>query len=101
MDDNLVAALEKHWRLAEHAHTAGRAAEDHVANLSSQVGTGGREEKIRTYNYKDDRVTDHRLKNNFALNRVIEGHLGDIFDACISYDQSAQLESLSTESTAA
>ena len=67
----------------------------------SQVGTGGREEKIRTYNYKDDRVTDHRLKNNFALNRVIEGHLGDIFDACISYDQSAQLESLSTESTAA
>ena len=64
----------------------------------SQVGTGGREEKIRTYNYKDDRVSDHRIKQNFPLNKVIEGELAIVIDALVSYDQSAQLEALAAES---
>ncbi len=63
----------------------------------SQVGTGGREEKIRTYNYKDDRVSDHRIKQNFALNKVIEGDLGEVLDSCVSFDQRAQLEALAEE----
>ena len=63
----------------------------------SQVGTGGREEKIRTYNYKDDRVSDHRIKQNFPLNKVIEGELVLVIDALVSYDQSAQLEVLAAE----
>ncbi|XP_040931829.1 peptide chain release factor APG3, chloroplastic isoform X2 [Gossypium hirsutum] len=41
----------------------------------SQVGTGARAEKIRTYNYKDNRVTDHRLKMNFELTSFLEGDI--------------------------
>jgi len=39
----------------------------------SQVGTGSRSEKIRTYNYKDNRLTDHRLNQNFSLDRILDG----------------------------
>ncbi|KAK9084161.1 hypothetical protein Scep_030632 [Stephania cephalantha] len=41
----------------------------------SQVGTGARAEKIRTYNYKDNRVTDHRLKMNFELTSFLDGDI--------------------------
>jgi protein subunit release factor A len=40
------------------------------AKRMSQVGTGDRSEKIKTYNYKDGRCSDHRLKQNFDLNKV-------------------------------
>ena len=39
-----------------------------------QVGTGSRSEKIRTYNYKDNRGSDHRTKENYDLNGVLEGN---------------------------
>ena len=58
----------------------------------SQVGTGDRSEKIRTYNYPQNRVTDHRI--NFTLNqldRVMEGKLGDILAALEEYDQKLKL----------
>ena len=64
----------------------------------SQVGTGGRSEKIRTYNYKDSRVTDHRLGVNFNLESVLEGDLEDLIQACISQDQQERLSEL-TEKT--
>ncbi len=60
----------------------------------SQVGTGGREEKIRTYNYKDDRVSEHRINQNFPLARVLEGGLDALMDALIAYDQKLKLEEL-------
>ncbi len=60
----------------------------------SQVGTGGREEKIRTYNYKDDRVSEHRINQNFPLRRVIEGDMGDVFNALSAYDQQLRLQEL-------
>ncbi len=63
----------------------------------NQVGTGDRSEKIKTYNYKDDRVTDHRLGQNFALQKVIEGQLEDMFNACIAYDQQMKLEELAIQ----
>ncbi len=63
----------------------------------NQVGTGDRSEKIKTYNYKDDRLTDHRLGQNFPLQKVIEGQLEDIFAACIAYDQQLKLEELATQ----
>jgi peptide chain release factor 1 len=48
--------------------------QDEVKELRlGQVGTGSRSEKIRTYNYKDNRATDHRLNENFSLNSVLEG----------------------------
>lgn len=42
----------------------------------TQVGTGDRSEKIKTYNYKDSRVSDHRIKANFDLNKCLEGVWG-------------------------
>lgn len=60
----------------------------------NQVGTGGREEKIRTYNYKDDRVSEHRIQTNFVLRTIIEGGLGELFDTLAAYDQKALLEEL-------
>lgn len=60
----------------------------------SQVGTGARSEKIRTYNYKDNRATDHRLNQNFPLEKVLIGDLELILETCIAQDQQAQLEEL-------
>ncbi|MDY7022369.1 MAG: peptide chain release factor 1 [Cyanobacteria bacterium J06592_8] len=67
----------------------------------SQVGTGARSEKIRTYNYKDNRVTDHRLGQNFSLNPVLEGGLDDVVDACVFTDQQERLLELANSSTVA
>ncbi len=65
----------------------------------SQVGTGSRSEKIRTYNYKDNRVTDHRLNQNFGLNPILEGDLETLIQTCISQDQQDQLEEMARESS--
>ena len=64
----------------------------------SQVGTGGRSEKIRTYNYKDNRVTDHRLGVNFNLEPVLEGNIEDLIQSCISQDQQERLAELTEKS---
>jgi peptide chain release factor 1 len=64
----------------------------------SQVGTGSRSEKIRTYNYKDNRVTDHRLGQNFSLAPVLEGDLETIIQSCIGQDQQERLEELAASS---
>jgi len=63
----------------------------------SQVGTGSRSEKIRTYNYKDNRVTDHRLGQNFALESILEGDLDLVIQSCIGRDQEEQLAALAQE----
>lgn len=57
-----------------------------------KVGTGERSEKIRTYNYPQNRVTDHRI--NFTiqkLDRVMEGEIDEVIDALVHYDQSMKL----------
>jgi peptide chain release factor 1 len=64
-----------------------------------QVGTGSRSEKIRTYNYKDSRVTDHRLGQNFSLPPVLEGDLEEVIQTCISQDQQERLEQLAAETS--
>ncbi len=63
----------------------------------AQVGTGDRSEKIRTYNYKDNRTTDHRLGLNFALEPVLEGQLDDLIQACIAEEQRLKMEALSEQ----
>ncbi len=68
-----------------------------ASQRKSQVGSGSRSEKIRTYNYKDSRVTDHRLNQNFTLNTALQGDIDDIIQTCISRDQQAQLEALAAE----
>lgn len=67
----------------------------------SQVGTGARSEKIRTYNYKDNRITDHRLGENFSLASALEGDVEGIIQACISQDQQERLEELARSSNIA
>ena len=57
-----------------------------------KVGTGERSEKIRTYNYPQNRVTDHRIGFTIQkLDRVIEGELDEVIDALIHYDQSMKM----------
>jgi peptide chain release factor 1 len=68
-------------------------AQERSARLA-QVGTGDRSEKIRTYNVKDNRATDHRLGRHFSLDPVLNGELADLIGACIAADQSRQLEEL-------
>jgi peptide chain release factor 1 len=63
----------------------------------SQVGTGSRSEKIRTYNYKDSRVTDHRLNQNFPLDTALQGKIEDMVQTCITRDQQDQLEAMAAE----
>ena len=57
-----------------------------------KIGTGERSEKIRTYNYPQNRVTDHRIGFTIQkLDRVIEGELDEVIEALIHYDQSVKL----------
>ena len=59
----------------------------------SKIGTGDRAEKIRTYNYPQNRVTDHRIGfTTNSLDRVMDGALDDIIDALIQEDQKRKLE---------
>jgi len=60
-----------------------------------QVGTGARSEKIRTYNWKDGRCSDHRLGQNFPLQLFLSGDLLSIHQKCIADDQQASIQALS------
>jgi len=68
-----------------------------ISSRRMQVGTGERSEKIRTYNYKDNRVTDHRLNQNFDLRAVIEGELEDMVQSCIGLYQKELLAELANQ----
>ena len=62
------------------------------AERRSKIGTGDRSEKIRTYNYPQNRVTDHRIgytTNN--LDRIMNGKLGEVIEALITEDQRRKL----------
>ncbi len=63
------------------------------AERRSMVGTGGRSEKIRTYNFKENRVTDHRIKLTLhKLDQVMGGDLDELVNSLIAADRSAQLD---------
>ena len=68
-------------------------AHDAEAELrKSQIGTGDRSEKIRTYNFPQGRVTDHRIGLTlYKLDKVMNGDIQEIIDACIAADQAAKL----------
>ena len=58
----------------------------------SQIGTGDRSEKIRTYNFPQGRVTDHRIKlTSYQLENVLNGDLDEFVESLTSADQAAKL----------
>src|SRR4051812_19100953 len=69
-----------------------RQAAEQAAARSAQVGTGARAEKIRTYNFPQSRVTDHRVKLNVPLEQVLAGTLDDFTDALTADEQRRALE---------
>jgi len=73
-------------------------AHDAEAELrKSQIGTGDRSEKIRTYNFPQGRVTDHRIGLTlYKLDKVMNGDIQEIIDACIGADQAAKLLKMNT-----
>ena len=69
-----------------------RFAAEQSAARKSQVGAGGRGEKIRTYNYKENRVTDHRIGLTlYKLDRVLAGELEEVIDALVADERARQL----------
>ncbi len=62
----------------------------------SQVGTGDRSEKIRTYNFPQTRITDHRIGySSYRMSAVLDGEIDEFIDALINYEQAKQLKALS------
>ena len=68
---------------------------EEAAERRSQIGTGDRSEKIRTYNFPQGRVTDHRIKLTlYKLDAIMNGDLDEIIDSLIAADQAAKLSKL-------
>ena len=68
-------------------------AERYSAQRRGQIGTGGREEKIRTYNFPQNRVTDHRIGLTlYSLDRVMEGDLGELINGLQAADMAERLK---------
>ena len=64
----------------------------------SQIGSGDRSEKVRTYNFPQGRVTDHRIKlTSYRLNEVLNGDIDEFIDALTAADQAAKLAKMSEE----
>ena len=81
-------------RLYEHERQ--KLADERAANRKSQVGSGDRSERIRTYNFPQGRVTDHRINLTLhKLDRVMDGDLDEVIDALMADDQAARLAEIS------
>lgn len=87
---NKLYQMEKEKRDAELA-----------AKRGAMVGSGGRGDKVRTYNFPQDRCTDHRAKESFPLNKVMAGDLDPIVEVCRKWEKEEKLKALAQEDAAA
>ncbi len=72
-------------------------AEARAGDRKSQIGTGDRSEKIRTYNFPQGRVTDHRINlTSYKLDKVMNGDIQEFIDGCIAADQAQKLAAADT-----
>jgi len=79
---------------------AAKAAAERAEARKTQVGSGDRSERIRTYNFPDNRVTDHRIGLTlYKLDRIMEGDIGEVFDALKLSAREELLRSTSSAST--
>ncbi|MCP4379337.1 MAG: peptide chain release factor 1, partial [bacterium] len=85
-------------RVYEHHQSKQRA--DEAAARKSMIGSGDRSQRVRTYNFPQNRCTDHRLKGegqegaNFNLDRIIAGDLDIMLDALVAHDKAQRLANL-------
>ena len=76
-------------------HFAQIAQDEQDAERKSTVGTGDRSERIRTYNFPQNRVTDHRIGLTLQkLDTILAGKMDEVIDALVLYDQTQKLEEL-------
>ena len=85
----LKTRLYEHRRAQEHAKRA--------QERKTLVGSGDRSERIRTYNFPDNRVTDHRINLTlYKLDSILAGNLSPVLDALIEYDRQQQRSQMGT-----
>lgn len=85
---NAMAVLRARLYDLERSRVAGERAADRKA----QVGSGDRSERIRTYNFPQGRMTDHRINLTlYRLDAIMEGDLGEVIDALVAHDQAEKL----------
>jgi peptide chain release factor 1 len=82
----LLARLQDAEERRRHAERA--------AERRSQVGSGDRSERIRTYNWPQNRVTDHRANENFSLEQVLAGKLDPVVEAVAAIEREERLKAL-------
>ena len=71
---------------------------EEAAERRSQIGTGDRSEKIRTYNFPQGRVTDHRIKLTlYKIDAIMDGNIQELIDSLIAADQAAKLSRMNEE----
>lgn len=66
----------------------------YAAERKGQIGTGDRSERIRTYNYPQGRLTDHRIGMNLSLPPVVDGDIDELINALQNYDYEARIQNL-------
>ncbi len=69
-----------------------RREEERAEVRRSQVGSGDRNQRIRTYNFRDNRVTDHRIPKNYSLQKVLEGDLDPLFEDLLRLERDLRLK---------